>query len=97
MHMMQLIFSCSVCDLNIFLSLKLSGFYSAEVNFLGDTLEFEILNVLEFTSDRKRMSVVVRDLSTGRLHLLTKGADETVFRIVRAGMQYLISCCQLWT
>lgn len=56
-----------------------------EVDFLGDTLEFEILNVLEFTSDRKRMSVVVRDHSTGRLHLLTKGADETVFRIIRAG------------
>lgn len=49
-------------------------------------MEFEILQVLEFTSDRKRMSVVVRDHSTGGLYLLTKGADETVFRRVRAGM-----------
>ncbi|XP_024378284.1 phospholipid-transporting ATPase 2 isoform X3 [Physcomitrium patens] len=56
-----------------------------EVNFLGHTMEFEILQVLEFTSDRKRMSVVVRDHSTGGLYLLTKGADETVFRRVRAG------------
>jgi phospholipid-translocating ATPase len=79
------------------LCLKLSDFSSAEVDFLGDTLEFEILNVLEFTSDRKRMSVVVRDHSTGRLHLLTKGADETVFRIIRAGMQILILSCQLWS
>lgn len=72
-----------------------SGLYSAEVNFLGEVLEFEILNVLEFTSDRKRMSVVVRDCAAGSLHLLTKGADETVFRILRAGKLALSSILNL--
>lgn len=50
-------------------------------------MEFEVLDILEFTSDRKRMSVVVRDHETGALHLLTKGADETIFPIVRSGKQ----------
>jgi len=53
-----------------------------ELNYLGRMMEFEVLNVLEFTSDRKRMSVVVRHPDTGRLHLLAKGADETIFRIL---------------
>ncbi|CAK9268520.1 unnamed protein product [Sphagnum jensenii] len=50
-----------------------------EVSLLGEVLEFEILDTLEFTSERKRMSVVVRERGTGALQLLTKGADETVF------------------
>lgn len=50
-------------------------------------MEFEVLNVLEFTSDRKRMSVVIRHPDTGRLHLLAKGADETIFRILHTGVQ----------
>jgi phospholipid-transporting ATPase len=31
------------------------------VNFLGDEREYELLNVLEFNSVRKRMSIIVRD------------------------------------
>ncbi|KPV75937.1 uncharacterized protein RHOBADRAFT_35702 [Rhodotorula graminis WP1] len=48
-----------------------------------DVVEFELLNVLEFTSARKRMSVVLRKLSEGEgqgsLMLLTKGADNVIF------------------
>jgi magnesium-transporting ATPase (P-type) len=58
-----------------------------EVSLLGEVLEFEILDTLEFTSERKRMSVVVRQCGTGALQLLTKGADETVFPILCSGMQ----------
>jgi len=29
--------------------------------YTGETLSFELLNVIEFTSSRKRMSVIVRD------------------------------------
>ncbi|KAJ3412743.1 hypothetical protein HDV05_000313 [Chytridiales sp. JEL 0842] len=39
---------------------------------------FEILQLLEFTSDRKRMSVIVRT-PDGELHLYCKGADNVVF------------------
>ncbi len=35
-------------------------------------VEYEVLNILEFNSTRKRMSVVVRDPATGKLLLFTK-------------------------
>ncbi|KAF8514068.1 phospholipid-translocating ATPase [Gautieria morchelliformis] len=47
--------------------------------------EYELMNILEFTSSRKRMSVVVRklDQSDRRLYLLTKGADNVIFEHLR--------------
>lgn len=41
------------------------------------TLTFEILRVLHFTSDRKRMSIILRDAS-GQIKLLCKGADSVI-------------------
>ena len=38
---------------------------------------YKLLNILEFTSARKRMSVIVRD-AEGKLLLLSKGADRFV-------------------
>ena len=53
-------------------------------------LEYELLNVLEFTSARKRMSVVVRriydDGSHDGLLLLSKGADNIIFERLGEGM-----------
>eukprot|EP00210_Caulerpa_lentillifera_P006951 g6646.t1 len=43
----------------------------------GHEVNFEILNVLEFSSDRKRMSVVVR-AHDGTLRLFCKGADNVM-------------------
>eukprot|EP00897_Mesotaenium_endlicherianum_P007081 jgi/Mesen1/6400/ME000329S05566 len=40
--------------------------------------EYEILNVLEFNSTRKRMSCIVRD-PDGRIILMTKGADSVIY------------------
>lgn len=37
--------------------------------------EYKILNLLDFTSKRKRMSVIVRD-EQGQIILLCKGADR---------------------
>ncbi|KAG6885887.1 hypothetical protein C0993_008406 [Termitomyces sp. T159_Od127] len=43
--------------------------------------KYELLNILEFTSARKRMSVVVRKIGDdGRIFLLTKGADNVIFQ-----------------
>ncbi|KAF9469387.1 phospholipid-translocating ATPase [Collybia nuda] len=46
-----------------------------------DVEKYELLNILEFTSARKRMSVVLRKLGgeDERLFLLTKGADNVIF------------------
>ncbi|KAF5403486.1 hypothetical protein PHET_02853 [Paragonimus heterotremus] len=49
---------------------------SIEVN--GEELHYEVLQVLEFTSFRKRMGVVVREPS-GRILVMVKGADTAVF------------------
>lgn len=48
---------------------------------------YELLNVLEFTSTRKRMSVIVRrmDSDDDRIFLLTKGADNVIFERLRRG------------
>eukprot|EP01119_Soliformovum_irregulare_P012282 TRINITY_DN3177_c0_g1_i1.p1 TRINITY_DN3177_c0_g1~~TRINITY_DN3177_c0_g1_i1.p1 ORF type:complete len:1112 (-),score=358.83 TRINITY_DN3177_c0_g1_i1:119-3454(-) len=44
---------------------------------------FEILQILEFNSDRKRMSVVARDGSgKGKLRLYTKGADSIMLKLL---------------
>ncbi|XP_032597042.1 probable phospholipid-transporting ATPase IA isoform X3 [Drosophila grimshawi] len=49
-----------------------------EINALGERRRFQILNVLEFTSTRKRMSVIVRT-PEGRIKLFTKGADTVIY------------------
>ncbi|KAL2546544.1 putative phospholipid-transporting ATPase 9 [Forsythia ovata] len=49
---------------------------------------YKLLNVLEFNSSRKRMSVIVRD-EDGKLLLLCKGADSVMFeRLSKNGREY---------
>lgn len=47
--------------------------------------EYELLNLLDFNSVRKRMSVIVRKLNdpNGTILLLTKGADNVIFERLR--------------
>ncbi|KAJ3117734.1 hypothetical protein HDU96_005864 [Phlyctochytrium bullatum] len=49
-----------------------------EVDILGEKRTYTVLNVLEFNSDRKRMSVIIRR-PEGQLVLLVKGADSVIF------------------
>ena len=48
-----------------------------------NTLRYELLNVLEFTSTRKRMSVIIKDLQNGEIWLYTKGADSVIEKLLR--------------
>lgn len=52
-----------------------------------DIERYELLNVLEFTSARKRMSVVLRRLDSpdGKILLLCKGADNVIFERLKKG------------
>ncbi|VDM53665.1 unnamed protein product [Angiostrongylus costaricensis] len=59
---------------------------------LGKDEEFEVLDVIDFTSDRKRMSVVVRD-SAGVIKLYTKGADTVIMERLVAGSEADIDVC----
>ncbi len=54
---------------------------SVRVDMLGTPLEFDILAVLEFTSERQRMSVVARR-PDGRITLFCKGADAVVLPLL---------------
>ena len=44
-------------------------------------MEYQLLNVLDFTSARKRMSVIVREPASegGRVVLICKGADSIIY------------------
>ncbi|KAG4124786.1 hypothetical protein ERO13_D10G059600v2 [Gossypium hirsutum] len=56
----------------------------------GQTIdrEFKLLNMLEFTSKRKRMTVIVRD-EDGQILVLCKGADSIIFdRLSKNGRLY---------
>ncbi|CAJ0628288.1 3146_t:CDS:10 [Entrophospora sp. SA101] len=48
------------------------------IEVMGDCKHFELLNVLEFNSNRKRMSVIVRS-PEGSIILLCKGADSVIY------------------
>ncbi|XP_018495288.1 phospholipid-transporting ATPase IA-like [Galendromus occidentalis] len=48
------------------------------VEILGEKSTYEILNVIDFTSSRKRMSIVVRT-PEGRIILMCKGAETMIF------------------
>ena len=48
----------------------------------GGALWFDILELFPFTSERKRMGIVVRDRRTGEISFYLKGADVVMSRIV---------------
>ncbi|KAJ4770396.1 Phospholipid-transporting ATPase [Rhynchospora pubera] len=53
------------------------------------TRTYKLLNVLEFSSARKRMSVIVKDENDGQIILLCKGADSVMFeRLSKTTKEY---------
>ena len=57
---------------------------SVTVQILGEDKEFEILNVCEFNSTRKRMSVICRH-PDGKIVLYCKGADTVIYERLKKG------------
>lgn len=49
-----------------------------QISYQGEVFKYRLMNILEFTSARKRMSVIVENLQTGEYMLLTKGADSII-------------------
>ncbi|KAK4267270.1 hypothetical protein QN277_024070 [Acacia crassicarpa] len=67
-----------------------SIFIRERLSYSGQPVEreYKILNLLDFTSKRKRMSVVVRD-EDGNILLMCKGADSIIFdRLSKNGKTY---------
>ncbi|OQU81318.1 hypothetical protein SORBI_3006G040500 [Sorghum bicolor] len=72
-------------NLNMMLISKDSS--TAEICFNGSKFLYELLDILEFTSDRKKMSIVVKEGQTGKILLLSKGADEALLPHAYPGQQ----------
>ncbi|XP_043547913.1 phospholipid-transporting ATPase IB isoform X1 [Chiloscyllium plagiosum] len=51
---------------------------SVIIEAMGEEQIYELLNVLEFSSTRKRMSVIVK-IPSGKIRLYCKGADDVIF------------------
>ncbi|EGN94742.1 hypothetical protein SERLA73DRAFT_114202 [Serpula lacrymans var. lacrymans S7.3] len=49
----------------------------------GTKLSYDVLDIFPFTSESKRMGIVVRDASTGEITFLQKGADVVMAKIVQ--------------
>ncbi|KAG6810347.1 hypothetical protein H0H92_012240 [Tricholoma furcatifolium] len=49
----------------------------------GTIISFEVLDIFPFTSESKRMGIVVRDKQTGEITFLQKGADVVMAKIVQ--------------
>ena len=49
----------------------------------GSTLSYEVLEIFPFTSESKRMGIIVRDVRTEELMFLEKGADTVMAPIVQ--------------
>ena len=45
---------------------------------MGERLRYEVLNVIEFTSARKRMSLIVKT-PDGKIKVFCKGADSVIY------------------
>jgi len=54
----------------------------------GETRQFLLLTKIDFSSDRKRMSVVVRDMDSNKLYLFCKGADSMILKRVSADCEF---------
>ncbi|XP_069948303.1 probable phospholipid-transporting ATPase IA isoform X8 [Cherax quadricarinatus] len=57
------------------------------IDVLGAKEKYEILNVLEFTSSRKRMSVIVKT-PQGQIKLYCKGADTVIYERLGDSQQF---------
>ena len=58
----------------------------------GEIEEYEILNVFPFTSQTKRMGIVVRSKTTQQITFYIKGADSVMSRMVRSS-DWLVEEC----
>eukprot|EP01095_Lingulamoeba_sp_RSL-Kostka_P008379 TRINITY_DN2784_c0_g1_i2.p1 TRINITY_DN2784_c0_g1~~TRINITY_DN2784_c0_g1_i2.p1 ORF type:complete len:909 (+),score=364.41 TRINITY_DN2784_c0_g1_i2:325-3051(+) len=75
---------CDGAKVNGFVFLQRIGETKVVIKILDEEIEFEVLRLIEFTSDRKRMSVIVRmpDSMGGGIRLFCKGADSMMMKLL---------------
>jgi magnesium-transporting ATPase (P-type) len=58
---------------------------------LGDERKFKVLAINPFNSTRKRMSLVVQNVSTGEVQCMAKGADNVMLERLAPGQEHLVT------
>ncbi|OHT08713.1 phospholipid-translocating P-type ATPase, flippase family protein [Tritrichomonas foetus] len=58
------------------------------VGHKGEDVRIEVLQTIEFTSDRKRSSVILRSPDTGEIVMYTKGADDCIMERLAEGAEF---------
>ncbi|OLY79957.1 putative phospholipid-transporting ATPase IIB, partial [Smittium mucronatum] len=53
-----------------------------DLDFFGIKLEYHVLDIIPFTSESKRMGIVIRNLKTNEISFIQKGADSVMLRII---------------
>lgn len=56
--------------------------FNLSYDFIEQNYSYQVLNTLEFNSNRKRMSVIVRDKITNEIQLFCKGADSILIGLL---------------
>jgi len=51
------------------------------INYKNQIFKYKLLHIFEFNSDRKRMSIVVRD-ENNTIRLICKGADSVISKLL---------------
>jgi magnesium-transporting ATPase (P-type) len=60
-----------------------------DVEVRGVLRRYDILQTLEFTSERKKMSIILRDVERGTIRIYTKGADDKLSNCIdRSNVDY---------
>lgn len=57
-----------------------------KIKFNDEIYQFKMLYLFEFTSDRKRMSVIIRD-KDNNVKIITKGADLVIFNRISESIE----------
>jgi phospholipid-translocating ATPase len=60
-----------------------------KLKILGQAKAFELLHILEFTSSRKRMSIIVKD--NGKIFVFCKGADSVIYDLLLPDQEQFIA------
>ena len=61
-----------------------------------EPLKLELLKKIEFNSDRKRMSILVRDPADGLIKLYIKGADSIILdRLAESQKRTMRTLCRM--
>ncbi|RUP50297.1 hypothetical protein BC936DRAFT_139702, partial [Jimgerdemannia flammicorona] len=60
----------------------------------GEIIAFEVLQIFPFTSETKRMGIIVRDKATGKITFYEKGADVVMAKIVQYNDWWVL--CSSW-